>query len=125
MIEKKRLSTCPACGGRLKITRYKCERCGTEISGDFKLEDFASLTNEQMLFLKIFIKNRGNLSELQKEMNISYPTAKARLEDLVSALGYRREEDNRIKTFEILEKIERGEITPEEAKEILKKNKKR
>ena len=78
-----------------------------------------------MLFLKIFIKNRGNLSELQKEMNISYPTAKARLEDLVSALGYRREEDNRVKTFEILEKIERGEITPEEAKAILKKSKKR
>ncbi|HQH33377.1 MAG TPA: DUF2089 domain-containing protein, partial [Petrotogaceae bacterium] len=96
---------------------------GTEISGSFPLEEFAKLTDEQLTFLKIFIKTRGNLSELQKEMDISYPTAKARLEDLARAMGYEAEDDNRTKTFEILEKIEKGEITPEEAKELLKKAK--
>ncbi|MCP5456007.1 MAG: DUF2089 domain-containing protein [Thermotogae bacterium] len=120
---KRRLTSCPVCGGRLRITNYQCEDCKTEIKGNFEIEEFATLTDEQLIFLKIFIKNRGNLSELQKELNISYPTAKARLEDLVRALGYQTEDDNRVKTLEILEKIEKGEITPEEAKELLKKSK--
>lgn len=122
-MHKRRLTTCPVCGGRLNIQKYKCEKCATEITGNFQIEEFAQLTDEQLIFLKIFIKNRGNLSELQKELSISYPTAKARLEELVKALGYESEEDNRKKTMEILEKIEKGEITPEEAKTILKKYK--
>jgi hypothetical protein len=120
---KRRLTTCPVCGGQLKIQKYKCEKCSTEITGSFQIEEFAQLTDEQLIFLKIFIKNRGNLSELQKELGVSYPTAKARLEELVKALGYESEDDNRKKTMEILEKIEKGEITPEEAKSILKKYK--
>jgi len=122
---KYRLSKCPACGGKLNIIRYQCEDCGTEISGNFELEEFARLNNQQLTFLKIFIKVRGNLSELQKELGISYPTAKARLEELATAMGYESETvEAREKTLEILEKIEKGEITPEEAKEILKKYKK-
>ena len=123
MVIKRKISSCPVCNGQLMITRYRCENCGTEISGSFPLEEFAKLTDEQLTFLKIFIKTRGNLSELQKEMDISYPTAKARLEELARARGYEAEDDNRTKTFEILEKIEKGEITPEEAKELLKKTK--
>ena len=58
----------------------------------------------------MFVKTRGNLSELQKELGISYPTAKARLEELI-AMGYESETiESREKTLEILEKIE-GEIT--------------
>jgi hypothetical protein len=109
------------CNGPLKIVKYRCEKCDTEITGSFEIEEFTQLSDEQLIFLKIFIKSRGNLSELQKELNISYPTAKARLEELIKALGYSSENDNRKKTLEILEKIEKGEITPEEAKQILKK----
>lgn len=122
---KYRLAKCPVCGGNLKVIKYQCEECGTEVTGNFELEDFARLTDQQLIFLKTFIKTRGNLSELQKELGISYPTAKARLEEVAIALGYESEEvDNREKTLEILEKIEKGDITPEEAKEILKKYKK-
>jgi len=122
---KYRLSKCPVCGGKLNIIKYQCEECGTEISGNFELEEFARLTNQQLNFLKIFIKVRGNLSELQKELGISYPTAKARLEEVATAMGYESESiESREKTLEILEKIEKGEITPEDAKELLKKYKK-
>ncbi|ABX32405.1 conserved hypothetical protein [Petrotoga mobilis SJ95] len=122
---KYRLSKCPVCGGKLNIVKYRCEECGTEITGNFELEEFAQLTNQQLNFLKIFIKVRGNLSELQKELGISYPTAKARLEEVATAMGYESENiESREKTLEILEKIEKGEITPEEAKELLKKYKK-
>ncbi|KUK15325.1 MAG: Uncharacterized protein XD53_1251 [Petrotoga mobilis] len=122
---KYRLSKCPVCGGKLNIVKYQCEECGTEISGNFELEEFARLTNQQLNFLKIFIKVRGNLSELQKELGISYPTAKARLEEVATAMGYESESiESREKTLEILEKIEKGEITPEDAKELLKKYKK-
>lgn len=120
---KRRLTNCPVCGGTLKIVKYRCDNCSTEITGSFEIKEFANLSDEQLLFLKIFIKNKGNLSELQKELNISYPTAKARLEDLVSAMGYESKDNSRAETFRILEKIEKGELTPEEAKELLKKRK--
>lgn len=119
MKKYKRLSHCPVCGKELIISELKCPECDVTIKGSFHLDDFAKLTDDQLYFLKIFIKNRGNLSDVQKEIGISYPTAKARLEGVVRAMGF-IEENIRIDTLNILEKIEKGELTPEEAKEILR-----
>ena len=112
---------CPVCGGEMFITQLKCEVCGTTISGEFRMNEFSKLSEEQLEFLREFIKNRGNLSEVQKRFNISYPTAKARLEEIIRTLGYESEvEDSmRTKTMEILEKIEKGELSPEEARDYL------
>lgn len=119
MKKLKRLTRCPVCGGELTISEFKCPNCDVTIRGNFHLDDFAKLSDEQLYFLKIFIKNRGNLSDVQKEIGISYPTAKARLEGVVRAMGFTEEKPN-IDTLKILEKIEKGELTPEEAKEILR-----
>ncbi|AEX84987.1 hypothetical protein XO10_02795 [Marinitoga sp. 1135] len=118
-MKKKRLTRCPVCGGDLVISEFRCPTCDITIKGSFHLDDFAKLSDEQLYFLKIFIKNRGNLSDVQKEIGISYPTAKARLEGVVRAMGF-DEKKNTVDTLKILEKIEKGELTPEEAKEILK-----
>ena len=76
------------------------------------------------MFLKVFIKNRGNLSDVQKELGISYPTARNRLDDIVATLGYEVRSREKDETMEVLDKLERGELSAEEALELLKRLKK-
>ncbi len=119
------ISNCPVCGGKMTITEYKCDSCGTTIRGRFELDDIMKLSTEQLDYLKTFIKNRGNLSEVQKELDISYPTARNRLEDIVRAMGYQVVDKDREEAFRILEKLESGELQPDEALEMLRKVRKR
>ena len=86
------MAKCPVCGENLVITEFSCSSCGTTIRGRFELDEFFRLSPEQLNFLRIFIKARGNLSELQKELGISYPTARSRLENIVRTLGYEAKE---------------------------------
>ena len=119
------LTNCPVCGGRMKITEYSCDHCHTTIRGRFDLDDVMKLSPDQLDFLKVFIKNRGNLSEVQKELNISYPTARNRLEDIVRAMGYEIVDRDREEATRILEKLEDGELQPDIALDMLRKLKKR
>ncbi|AEH50742.1 DUF2089 domain-containing protein [Pseudothermotoga thermarum] len=116
------VSRCPVCDSHLIVTELSCPSCGTVIRGKFELEEFFRLTPEQINFLRIFIKSRGNLSEVQKELGISYPTARARLESIVRTLGYEAEEvSQEQKINEILEKLEKGEVSAEEALEQIRR----
>lgn len=81
------ISKCPSCGGELKIALLKCNECGMELKNDFELSNFDLLNQTDNEFLMSFLKNRGNMSALQDELDISYPTAKKRLDDLLIALG--------------------------------------
>jgi len=83
------------------------------------------LSAEQLDYLKTFIKNRGNLSEVQKELDISYPTARNRLEDIVRAMGYQVVDKDREEASRILERLESGELQPDEALEMLRKVRKK
>lgn len=82
----KLISKCPCCNGTLNITSLQCPDCGVELRNTFELSAFDRLDEEQMSFLLSFLRHRGNLKNLQEEINISYPTAKKRLEDLLVAL---------------------------------------
>lgn len=79
---------CPACGTKLRITSLRCTGCGMELRNDFELSPFDLLNPEQMDFLITFLKQRGNMSSVQSELGISYPTAKKKLEDLLAALNF-------------------------------------
>ena len=81
------ISECPACGKRLKITALHCSDCGLELRNDFQFSPFDSLDAEQTEFLFLFLKHRGNMSSVQGELGISYPSAKKRLDSLLMALG--------------------------------------
>lgn len=81
------LSNCPGCGTRLKVSSLRCEGCGMELRNDFELSPFDLLDTEQMDFLLAFLKQRGNMSSVQSELRISYPTAKKKLDDLLMALN--------------------------------------
>ena len=81
------IATCPVCQDELAITRLHCRSCGTSLEGDFSVGRFGRLSREQMTMLESFLRSRGNLKEMERELGISYPTVRGRLESLVRALG--------------------------------------
>ena len=83
----KLLSKCPACNGTLQIRTLQCPDCGLELKNDFERNVFDRLDAEQTAFLLCFLRCRGNLSQLQEELQLSYPTAKKRLSDLLVSLN--------------------------------------
>jgi len=122
------ISTCPVCSGELAVTRLRCGSCGTTLEGEFSVGRFARLGRDQMALLESFLRSRGNLRDIERELGISYPTVRARVEALVRALGFgpRSDEDAGAaddagapppaQTREsILERLARREITAEDA----------
>ena len=116
------LHDCPVCHGPLHITKLHCPACGTSIEGDFQAERLLALTPEQRSFVLSFLRNRGNIREMEKELGISYPTVRARLDQILAALGLEanpgKEKPAR---KEVLEMLAQGEITQEQALDMLKK----
>jgi len=116
-------SKCPTCEGKLNVTELKCTNCQTKISGDFYLDELFQLNYEQQQFLKIFIQTRGNIKNMEKELEMSYPTVRNKLNELIKSLGYEddfAEEEQQEKRREILDLLESGEIEAEEAAQKLK-----
>jgi hypothetical protein len=81
------ISTCPVCSGELTIARLHCRSCGTSLEGEFGVGRFGRLSAEQLTLLESFLRARGNLKEMERELGISYPTVRGRLDALVRALG--------------------------------------
>jgi hypothetical protein len=82
------ISTCPVCSSELAVTRLHCQSCGTTLEGDFSVGRFGRLNRDQLTLLESFLRSRGNLREMERELGISYPTVRARVEALVRALGF-------------------------------------
>ena len=82
------IATCPVCAGDLTITRLHCRSCGTALEGEFVTGRFGRLDREQLDLLESFLRSRGNLKEMERELGISYPTVRARVDALVRALGF-------------------------------------
>ncbi len=121
---KKLPTRCPSCGTVLEITELKCPNCGTTIRGNFPINKFLSLDDEDFEFLTAFLKSRGSMKEVQEKLGISYPTAKLRLDKLLVSLGF-MEDAKPTDKLRILEALERGEITPSEAVKLLKNSSKK
>ena len=114
------LSKCPVCGRAMHVTRMHCSACKTTIEGAFEACKFCQLDEEQRQFVEVFLTSRGNIKEVERLLGISYPTVRNRLDTVIEALGYRveREQDHRRK--EILEALNKGEISSEEAIKLLR-----
>jgi hypothetical protein len=114
---------CPVCGNTMSVTRLHCRSCDSALEGQFSLGRFYQLTPEQLAFVETFIRSEGKLTRVQEELGISYPTARARLTDVIRALGYEvREEPDGVssdKRRTILERLATGEISSEKAVELL------
>jgi hypothetical protein len=115
------IGMCPVCDAKLKVVRLQCDRCKTGIDGNFEMDKFSYLTSEQKEFIEIFVKNRGNIKEIEKDLGISYPTVRRNLDQVIEALGYNvKPSEEEVNKKEILEKLSLGELTSEEALKRLK-----
>ncbi len=135
------LTKCPVCAHQLKAVKLSCQHCGTQIENTFDFPKIMHLTREQLEFVEVFILCRGNIKDVEKEMNISYPTVRAKLDQVIEMLSDAKdtqssmerkkktvtekaeakstEEDMRYRQL-VLDQLENGELTPEEAVEKLK-----
>lgn len=114
-MKKEVIGQCPICQKPVEVTEIACKHCDTTIKGQFRLCKFCRLTPEHKDFAEVFIKNRGNIKEIERELGISYPTVKGKLDSLIEALGYKNPAPEAVNKKEILEKLDRGEISSEEA----------
>jgi hypothetical protein len=114
------ISACPVCSKQLKITKLQCTHCHTTIENEFELSNFTTLSKEQLRFIETFLKCRGNIKEVEKELGVSYPTVRGKLDDIISSLGYSTTKKvEKIDRKKVLSMLEKGEITAEEAIGIL------
>lgn len=109
-------------GSDLVITEIQSKQKDLTIKGEFQLSKFDYLSKEQQYFIEVFIKNQGNIKQIEKELGISYPTVKKNLDEVSQALGCKvetpKEDEKRI---DIFNQIRNGLISIEEAEELLRK----
>jgi hypothetical protein len=118
------LSNCPVCQSDLVITKLHCRSCETTIDGTFYSGPFASLTSEQLEFIELFVRVEGKLNRMEKELKMSYPTIRNRLHEVIRTLGFEPgdEDDSGLSEDQrqtILERLNKGDITAEEAMGLL------
>jgi hypothetical protein len=122
------LGTCPVCGETLTVTRLHCRSCDTNIEGQFAIGAFDRLSPEHLLFAETFIRCEGKLNRMEKELGLSYPTLRARLNDLIRAMGYEVGQDEIVpgvsdeERRQILDDLAAGRVSSEDAVKLLQGN---
>ena len=110
---------CPYCNTKLRVKQLKCPECNITIEGDLTLSNLASLSSEQQHFIEIFVLSNGNLKDMANKLGVSYPTLRRRLDSVIEALSG-KSVSNKEERSKILDEIEEGKITPEEAAKLIK-----
>ena len=140
---RKIIERCPACGGDLIVTRLRCSACETEISGRFRATAFGRLSPDSLAFAETFVRLRGNVKEMERELGVPYSAVRSRLDEVIEELGFvsapqpveapepapapspgpdpspSPDGDLAGRRRAVLDRLDRGEITASEAAEIL------
>ncbi|MEG2014278.1 MAG: DUF2089 family protein [Clostridia bacterium] len=112
---------CPICGKNTYATVVKCGSCGTTMSNKFEFSKFERLTEKEAEFVLAFIDCEGSIKDMEKTLNVSYPTVKSRLAEIKCKLGLSvKKTDSKL---DLLKKIGEGQLDPEDVIKILKENK--
>ena len=110
----------PVSGSELIVTRLESPQSGIVIEGQFSLGWIGRLTREQLDFVELLVKNRGNIQKLAQDLDMAYNTARSRLDEIVTALGGTPEGDGRADRRIVLDRLAAKEISVEEAMRLLK-----
>jgi hypothetical protein len=113
---------CPSCSAPLVVTQLSCTKCETNVVGLYQLNPFLRLSNESLQFLETFIRNRGNVKEMERVTGESYWIIRRRLDDVITELGYEIEpveDEITARRQEILNRLSQGEIDVQEATRLL------
>ena len=117
---KTALNKCPVCSSEMIVTRLHCESCDTTIEGRFANGTFPGLTPEQLDFIETFIRCEGKITRVEKELGLSYPTIRNRLQEVIRAMGYEPDKEETSEVPDetrrsVLEELDAGKISAEEA----------
>lgn len=116
------IARCPICAQQLEVVRLECGGCGTRMEGSFSLGRFHALSPDHLEFLETFIRARGSFKDVERELGISYPTVRSRLDAVIRALGFpsQAEPDREAeRRKEILRELAEGRIAADDAAALL------
>lgn len=118
------IGSCPICKSNLEVTRLHCRNCDTALEGHFNLGRLYHLNSDQLKFVETFIRCEGKITRVEEEMGLSYPAVRARLDDVIRALGYevgdtRKETVSESERRRILADVAAGKLTAAKAAELL------
>jgi hypothetical protein len=107
----------------MKVTRMQCDSCGTAVEADYSPCPFCHLGPRESAFLQTFVKARGNIKEVERELGVSYSAARSMLDELLEAMGH---DTDLAKVLgpdptdtEVLSALARGRISKEQAMKLL------
>lgn len=118
---------CPACQEAMNVSELTCPECQTKVQGDFTASPLHRLNRDQLEFVEVFVRCRGNIKEVEKELKISYPTVRAKLDVLIRDMGYPGAPDSDTEpapswnSSEVLDLLGSGALSFDEALARLKK----
>ena len=115
---------CPLCAGDVTVTRIYCRDCDTTMEGRFEGGPFSRLTREQLDFVETFVRCEGKINRMEDEIGLSYPTIRNRLHEIIRTLGYEPGGEEPAGASDeqrqrILEDLDKGRISAEEAMRLL------
>jgi hypothetical protein len=113
--------SCPSCSSPLVVTQLNCTACGTGVVGKFELSPFFRLSPESLRFLEFFVRNRGNVKEMERETGESYWAIRRQLDEVIIEMGIEATKPDDVSTRrqDILGQLSRGEINVQEATKLL------
>ena len=122
---KASLNKCPVCGEDLIVARYHCESCDTLIEGRFENNAFPGLTGDQIEFVKTFVRCEGKINRMEDELDLSYPSIRNLLTDVIRAMGYEPGKDvsseiSEEKRRSVLDDLDSGKISADDATRLLR-----
>jgi hypothetical protein len=116
---------CPVCNSELLVTGLVCRECDTKLEGRFVAGAFSQLSEEQLGFVELFVRNEGKITRMEADLNLSYPTIRNRLTEIIRALGYEPGSEDEFSGLSdeerkrILDDLDRGAINYEEALRLI------
>ena len=109
----------PVNGDELIVTRLEGQQSGIVIEGRFSLDWMGRLTPQQLTFVGLLVKHRGNIQRLAAELNVAYNTARNHLDEIVAVLEYPPEYEGASERSNVLEQLSEGKISFEDALDLL------
>jgi len=119
------IGQCPICHENLHVTRLQCRHCDTALEGHFTLGRLYHLDAEQLAFVETFIRCEGKINRVEQEIGLSYPAVRARLSDVIEAMGFEvgeREPEPLSPEMrqQVLSELSEGNLSADEALEMLR-----
>ena len=105
-------------GASLVVERVRVPEKGITVDGPFHVPQLARLSLEDQVFVTAFLRSHGSIKEMEQVFGVSYPTIKGRLNRIASQLEF-IETNPSPSRAEILERLNQGEITADEAIRML------